>query len=70
MPNIAIVSGEGGIHHDEETCRIRYCDLHRVHAPGVGNLRGETERSRALSQQEIADVEAYVIRLNGIRRVK
>jgi len=26
--------------------------------------------SRALSQQEIADVEAYVMRLNGVRRVK
>jgi mono/diheme cytochrome c family protein len=26
--------------------------------------------SRALSQQDIADVEAYVMRLNGVRRVK
>jgi mono/diheme cytochrome c family protein len=26
--------------------------------------------SRALSQQEIADVEAYVMRLNGVRRVE
>jgi len=26
--------------------------------------------SRALSQQEIADVEAYVMRLNGVRKVK
>jgi mono/diheme cytochrome c family protein len=26
--------------------------------------------SRALSQQEIADVETYVMRLNGVRRVK
>jgi mono/diheme cytochrome c family protein len=26
--------------------------------------------SRALSQEEIADVEAYVMRLNGVRRVK
>jgi len=26
--------------------------------------------SQALSQQEIADVEAYVMRLNGVRRVK